>query len=436
MTSGSLRTERAKGSALSALAFAGVVGLVLWAPLPFGSVEPWAVGVLRVGACLLVALWAVAGAASGRFVVPVDPIVAVLYAAAILAFAQWATGSSKDPFASFQAGVTLTAFATVFALSLSVLDRPTRLHHAAVTLFWYGFVVSIVGVLVYLSGTRKLFWIRDSPAETFFGPYVNKNHFAGFVELLLPLGLGPLAVGAVARDRRPLVIFGAVVMGTALVLSRSRAGLFCAGAELFVLVSVALALGGSRVSDQHKAGRSVAILVIVACVAFGVLWLGAEPVSQAFGSLPGDIASTDTMSRQQIWSSTAALGMANPITGAGLGAYGVAITTFWFASERAMLLFAHNDYLQVFSDAGAIGVVLAILYVVLLGRAFARGLRRIDLGLRGVALGAGVACFGLLLHSFVDFNLQIPANALLFLFVSALVSRAAVVPEVFGEVVR
>ena len=87
--------------------------------------------------------------------------------------------------------------------------------------------------------------------------------------------------------------------------------------------------------------------------------------------------------------------------------------------------YAHNDYLQALSDGGMIAGALALWFIVLLGRAVWRATRADDPLEAGLALGSGAGLFALLIHSAFDFNLQIPSNALLFVFLSALVSRIA-----------
>lgn len=89
------------------------------------------------------------------------------------------------------------------------------------------------------------------------------------------------------------------------------------------------------------------------------------------------------------------------------------------------MLYAHDDYLQVVADGGIPGALLAILFVGVVGTSLVRAVRIGDPVLRGVALGAGAGCVGLLIHSVVDFNLQIPSNAIAFLFASAMVVRAS-----------
>ena len=422
------------GDNLERLLFLGAVGVVFWAPLPFGSVEPWAVGILRIAAFGLVILWAVRSALTGALNVSTSPLQLVLYAAVALAFLQTlpilSDGAriSVDPFSTRQTALTLLAFALLFSLLLSVLDRRSRIVGVAWALFVFAAALSLFGIVQQLSGTRDIYWFRPSPVETLFGPFVNKNHFAGLMELLLPMGIGFLVTGAVARDRKFLVLFAAVVIGLAVALSRSRGGAAALVAAIVFLVVMALAT--SRRAQRSRSvsfavARAVGAVALVGAIGLGVVWLGSDAVVDSFASLPADAAAVDATSRRGIWNATLALAADHPVTGAGLGAYGTAIVAYWPSSEYATLLQAHNDHLQVVADAGIAGAVLGILFAVGLGFYFVKGIHHKDPAMRAVALGAGAGIFGLLIHGLVDFNMQIPSNALMFLLSSALVVRVA-----------
>lgn len=419
--------ERPESSVLGGALYAGVLLLVLWAPLPFGSVEPWAVGLLRVGAFLLASIWAVWGAARGAFVVDANPLQAVLFAAAALGFLQTlplAGGpASVDVFDTRQAATTILAFAIFFSISLVALDRPARVRRAAWILFWWAFALSVFAIVQSLAQADRIYWFREA-SSAFFGPFVNKNHFAGLMELLLPLGLGPLAVGAVSRDRRVLVAFAAVIVASALVLSRSRGGMVSLAAELVALG----AFGWSARSRARATGRIAAAAgaaALVVAMAISIFWIGADSVSEAVAQTATDAASTSDVSRYGIWRDTAALVREHPLLGTGIGAFGTAFPKYSRWSGNSAVLHAHNDYLQVAADSGIVGTVLAILFLFGLGLTMLKGLNGTDPLLIGVLAGAASGCLGLLVHSFVDFNLQIPSNALAFLFVAALAVRSS-----------
>lgn len=409
--------------------YVAVLLVVLWTPLPFGSVEPWSIGVIRLSACALVALWAIHGARVGVFTISRSMLQLPLYAASAWAFVQCAclgrSAISVDPFLTYQAAVNLLALAVFVSCALLALDSAVRIEQAAAVLFWFAFALSVFGMIQSFTGTREIYWIRESPVVNFFGPFVNKNHFAGLIEVLLPLGLGPLLTGAVPRDRRLMTLFVVTVILVAVALSRSRGGMLAIAAQVAVLIALTILARRTSTGGGHRAPAFAAILAVIVLVGAGVGWLGAGPISESLTTLPSAVADQSETSRLEIWKATVSLISEHPIVGSGLGAYGTAILRHWPATEYATLLYAHNDYLQVVADAGIPGALLAILFVGVLGVALLRSVHITDPGLRGVAIGAGVGCIGLLIHSVVDFNLQIPSNAIAFLFASVMLVRAS-----------
>jgi O-antigen ligase len=127
-----------------------------------------------------------------------------------------------------------------------------------------------------------------------------------------------------------------------------------------------------------------------------------------------------TTGRAHFWSVTLDIIKAHPYIGTGLGAFGVIYTKYDTRNGLYRLEQAHNDYLQVFSDGGIIGGVIAQSFVVLLFYLALKRARSADDFRRGVALAALSGCFAVLVHSFFDFTLHTTANALLFLVTAAL----------------
>jgi O-antigen ligase len=178
--------------------------------------------------------------------------------------------------------------------------------------------------------------------------------------------------------------------------------------------------------------RIGAVIIMVFTIGVGVWWVGADPVIRRVekGELALDAQSktagkeTFFQSRGWIWRDTAAMIRDNWVTGIGLGAYQTAYPIYSARDHKVVVAQAHNDYLQIVADGGILGALIALWFVFLLARDTVRASRARDSLVAGTALGCAGGLFALMVHSLFDFNLQIPSNALLFLVLTSVVSRA------------
>ena len=111
------------------------------------------------------------------------------------------------------------------------------------------------------------------------------------------------------------------------------------------------------------------------------------------------------------------------LTGVGLGAFATAFPIYSQSDGSVTVSAAHNDYLQILAESGLIGGALAIWFIVAVFQALSRSLRSHDPDAQALALGTGAGIVGMLVHSFFDFNLQLPSHALLFLTMVAVITR-------------
>ena len=298
------------------------------------------------------------------------------------------------------------------------------------------------GLVQYLSGWQRIFvYAKKYNLEEATGTYINRNHFAGFLEMVIPLGLalvlyehsrslslrqGRSAMGGVkaviageSLPRLGLRLFSLIVMIAGLLFSRSRMGIV-AGACSLVLMAAVWGL-------QRRAGLWIAGLVM-ACVAILVLWIGAGSAFGRFGSIGNEFGSAEE-SRLSIWRGTGRLIGGHPLLGSGLGTFPVAFTAVQSTFLGKFVNHAHNDYLEIASDVGIPAAILLFGSIVLLLRRVAKTVSlsegRFE---KAVALGCLGSIVAILLHSLTDFNLYIPSNALVFSVILGL-AAATSVPE-------
>jgi O-antigen ligase len=278
------------------------------------------------------------------------------------------------------------------------------------------FFVSVFGILQYLTFNGKLYWVRAMRYGGYpFGPYVNRNHFAGFAELLIPVALVPLALGKVRRERLFLVSLFALVPIVALFLSASRGGIVSFFVELVVLFALLLV---RRIRSQYMLAGGVLVL----CAILVVSWIGVQQVVERFANrqtLEVTVGKRASM-RLDTWH----IFLDHPYLGTGLGTLQLVFPPYETLYDGKIVNHSHNDYLEALAETGIPGGLCCMWFLAVLFIESLRGLKELGRSF-GAALNLSglVGCSGLLVHSLVDFNLHIPANALLF-FVSAHLATA------------
>jgi O-antigen ligase len=302
------------------------------------------------------------------------------------------------------------------------------------TITIFGFLLAMFGLTQsFTSDGTRVYWVRQLAQSTAFGPFINRHHFAGYMELAIALPLGLLFSGAIESYKRPLYAFVVMMMGVALILTNSRGGIISLAAEILFLVVVATP--GLRGGERRPRAQRIRSALVRAGLAFGLIAVligatiavGGSDVFTRFLGTPN--AADPTTGRAHFWSVTLDVIRAYPLVGSGLGSFGVIYTRYDSLNGFYRLEQAHNDYLQTLADGGLLGGLLGIAFLVILfGKGFARR-ETDDKFRRGVATGALAGCFAVLIHSFFDFTLHTTANALLFLILAALATQDSRVDE-------
>lgn len=435
------RGYRIRHTLPSRFAFLMICVAIVLSALAYGTVHYWALGLFNIGALVILLLWVLDGWTLGTFRINRNALQLLLIGAIVLGLVQLlplreiSSGGattiglvntlSLDPNSTRLVLVQLATLLIYFAATLVFVDTPHRLQILVRTIMVFGFLLAILGLTQSFTSPTKVYWFRELNQSTAFGPFINRHHFAGYMELTIALPLGLLFAGAVDKDKRILYLFVAGLMGVALVMTASRGGIISLVAEIFFLMIVTAIWRKPSERRRKKTHRFKHLLVrlgmtgaLLVGLFLGVVLLGGEFSINRF--IDSVNTSDPTTGRAHFWSVTLDIIKAHPYVGTGLGAYGVIYTRYDTRNGLYRLEQAHNDYLQVLSDAGIIGAVLALSFVVLLfWKAIARARSRDDFR-RGVALAALSGCFAVLVHSFFDFTLHTTSNALLFLVLAAL----------------
>ncbi len=440
-----------------ALAYA-LGAILIVAPLPFGSVQPMATALLVAACCAVGVIWVAWRSRRGLPCLPwKDPVLAAGALIVLLGGLQIvslprpilgavsprtvefrdryepASASPADdsgrrpislhPWATRHSTLKFAACWLALMVTLDLASVGATHRTLATALVAGGGFQAIYGLAEYFSGHQHIFgYSKEYYADVATGTFINRNHFAGYLGMTIPLAIAlaatsfsSLAVAGRSLGQRLAAAPGkaifktgsllvlALTMTTALVCSRSRMGIT---STLLALVTVGMLLawrGGGR-------GFIPAALLVasVTLLLFSQGDAGDSVVGRFLGT-PADIKAG--LGRWSLWTQTFTMMRAFPVTGVGLGVFPAVFPGFRSTGEGFYVDHAHNDFLEFAAEAGALGCVILGVAAFLVVRAVARrnsGSR--DFGLVGYAAGGSVLAIAL--HSITDFNLAIPSNAL------------------------
>lgn len=421
-SAGAVQSSQAAGerpssaSVLDPILFYGTFGLLLFGPLAFGAVEAWSIFILETGAALLSALWTIRQAQSGELQILSSPLFFPMLVFAGLVGLQLGLGLTAYRYQTFSTALLYCSYGLLCFLVVQCLRRTSQVKLLTIAFSSYGFAMATFAVIQGISSTDKLYWLR-TPASGgwIYGPYVNHDHYAGLMEMLAPIPL-VFALTRYARGpRKTMAAVAAAVMASSIFLSGSRGGM-----AAFAVQMAMLAVFASRRQKSRRTALAAGMFLVVVV---GLLaWLGG-------GELAKRMASIHTEARAELSGGTRlaidrdALRMFThkPILGRGLGVFANIYPQFRTFYTNFFVNAAHNDYLQLLVEMGTLGFATLLWWVVVVYSRATRKLGNWPSDTNGaVALAAMLGVTGILVHSLVDFNLQIPANAALFYVLSVL----------------
>jgi tetratricopeptide (TPR) repeat protein len=349
---------------------------------------------------------------------------------------------SLSPYTTKIAWYQLFAYSGLFFVCVNILHSRRVIYSVCWVIVGTASLMAIIGVLQEASGTNLIYWFRDTSYASgrFFGPYINRNHFAAYQAIAIILGLGLLLAqpsttvtaspllwrrrllywcGLISTERLLLTVALSLMAG-ATILSASRGG---ALSLFFGLLCLALLLHRHHL-QRHS--RVVLALSLVAMLGMG-LWLGTTPLLKRFEQLGVNAWAGRLPAFQAAWE----ISKDFPLFGIGYDAFPVMSARYQpVDSINFRFAHVHNDYLQLLAETGWVGAGVLVGGMLILVRATVRKWReRHDPFVQIMAAAGFAALASMGLHSLVDFNLHIPANALLFTTVLALTFACAHLPS-------
>jgi len=418
----------------------GLVGLIIFSPLPAASVHDWSVFVIQLTVLglmiccfltvekerpdqqrknavkgtkyLFVGFWS--------FVLfqclPLPKVlVKILSPETYAFFMQYAPDFSTMKFISLSLAPSISVKSALALLSYFLIGflivKTIKKYSQIVRMFS---VLFIMGVFEAVYGLFDLF----SGLNIVSGTFVNRNHFAGYLEMMIPMGLGLILVqedrGKKAFVSRLMISLGVIVISLALIFSRSRSGVI--SLVLVFVLFFSFNFSSTRKQKVQKRGIKVLLVSVFVIIIIMSLYIGIDSTLQRF--------SWDHLlreSRPDIWEHTWDIIADFPLFGSGLGTFAELYPVMEADGELVKTSHAHNDYLEFLSELGVIGMSLLMGGVIfILVSCFLKWRDKENPLVKGLGFGGFVSVLLLLLHGLTDFNLQIPSNILLFSVVLSL----------------
>jgi hypothetical protein len=435
--------------------------LITWGAFSFGAVYPWAYWPLWIGCVVLAATGLLArqsarrnlslAAAVGLVLAaialqllpipiptlrPISPSTDELLRQHVLGYGASVTAHPLS-IAPSSTALALSA-ASALGLLLLGLTRVLTANDArriAVGVTSIGLVMALVALAQKGLGITKIygFWTPYQGGESAFGPFVNRNHFAGWMLMAVPLALGELCARIATGMRRVkpdwhsrfmwfasseanrtvFVAFSVLVMAIALVFSLSRSGI--AGLLLAAIVSGAFVISGPSTTLRRVLTAGYIGLLVFLAIGVAGTQLTARLGARELLDVGGRIGA---------WRDAWHIAQRFPLVGTGMDAYGTA-TLFYQTVVGPHYIEAHNDYLQLLAEGGVLVSVPAAILLIAIVATIRRAFRGNDEqgGEYWIRMGAVTGLVGIALQELSDFSLQMPGNAVLFVTLLTIASR-------------
>jgi O-antigen ligase len=365
-------------------------------------------------------------------------------------------GAHVDAAASLRMLLKTLLYFQCFALTLILVQTQTRLGQLVRLLFYVAVTHAVFASLLRLTGASFVSEFFVFGAGPSMGSYVNRNHFAGYLELHLAMGAGLLLAGLkfsggeqdlrqkirdwvkLMLDHKTQLRICMVLLVIALVLTRSRMG---NSAFFFALLGTGTLAYFILPNRPPALGALLVSLIVIDLIVVGS-WFGADQIAQrlavtrvALGTPESAVPRSAAVGQPSVEAQAVIVDrerpnvalvawhmfLKAPLLGHGGGAFRALFPSMRTSSiSNKFYDHAHNDFAQMLAEYGLVGAVLIVMMLCALFRAAVGALKTRH---EKMAIGMGFAAlFGmsaLLLHGIADFNLQIPANALLFTVLGA-----------------
>ncbi len=395
--------------------------LLIFTPLARAAVQGWAVCVIHMLTVIALTVFLADKSLRGKWEwirTRLDkPIAALLCLCLVSAV------FSRHRFSSFQAVMLLLDYIVWFYLLIHTVRSRSQFRQVIYTVLGMGVFLAVFGLF-------KLWGMNPFPWWTYPGlvsdrltaSFGNPDHLAGYMEMAIPLALGFLLTG-IKEGKRVFTGFAAVLMFTALIFSLSRGGWIGTVCALYFMGMVVL-------RQRNLRYKKLLVTALTLFLPVMLVILSAADVVTRIRTFEQGTEMPSFEARITAWKGTVNMIRAYPLLGSGPGTFAYVYTQYQPPGLGAYYNMAHNDYLHFLAETG---LFLAVIIIWIIGSFYRAGFEKMKHPsrlVRGMTLGSMSGITALLVHSIGDFNLHIPANALVFACLAAVV--AAPLPETNG----
>lgn len=400
---------------LTPIAFGGAEqDLAPFSKTPFGTVLYYFMYYVAAAAVLMVLAWAVKMLLTERIVLARTPMDLPLLLLLAYAFVRALTCAA--PAVSLREVGWMAAYGAIFYVAVNTLRTRRQQHTVAIAIVATAVALTVIGLIQALAHAPNLALTLERPKQ-YFGrlgaSYVCPNHYAGYLEMAIPLVLAFIMIGKGHIAKKIVAGTLGLALVTGIIFSMSRGAWIGLALGIIFLLVVA--------TTQKKINVLAWVVPLIVIIATVVMIIVQDPrVRQRFK----DVANTEDRSyagRALAWKHTLDMVQRHPLFGTGPGTYRWAYTQAQPAQQWLDVRYTHNDYLHTFADYGVVGLGLVLWAAAAFGFRGVRALRRLKRS-NDLALATGImaGAVAMAAHTFVDFNMRIPANLITMLVLAAL----------------
>jgi O-antigen ligase len=401
--------------------------------LAFGTVDRLTAGVVEVAVYLstitmLLVAW------RRRCLVRLPASLWPLLGLCLLVLLQWLVPTSQYPAATLDGLAGLLAAVCVYFLGLMAFADAANYRLAGFVLWGFAAGVAVEAIFQRFTAGGFIYWVRDATQDAMpTGPFTYHNYYAAYVELILPVVVaGTVALARSGRHWTAWVRAGMVpaALLSSFAIAVSRWGVVAMFAEMLLAAAI-YALGPRRWSPTRRPIR-FALGLVLGGIGFSAL-AGWGAFAHRFASL--SLRQASVADRWRVAISCLHIWRAYPWLGSGLGTFPSVYPAFRLFDNGLIFLQAHNDWLQLLSETGCLGLALALAFLFLLAREAWQSARAAQPRPHVVSLklAALVGCAGFLVHCAADFVAHSVGNLLLFSVLAAMAAARAKMPATPGR---